>query len=183
MVYPRGLSKDQILKALGEVSIPSDSESETETYSDDEEPDDPSSNSIVLSCLDSEEEESGTNGAEGIPTCTPAETNRLRDQHVPSGGSQPLEDQVEEQEESNTLFIPYWRKRVLKVNSLNFTEASDYYSEAIILGKAANILRRHMLDHKSIFDRTFHEGCIGQVIPLFFSFGPGLNTERTSNLN
>lgn len=38
MVYPRGLSKDQILQVLEEASIPSDSESETETYSDDEEP-------------------------------------------------------------------------------------------------------------------------------------------------
>ncbi|KAK3880136.1 hypothetical protein Pcinc_015338 [Petrolisthes cinctipes] len=113
MVYPRGLSKEQILKALEEVSIPSESESETKTYSDDEEPDDPSNNNIVLSCLDSEEEESDTNGAEGIPTCTPAETNRLRNQQVPSGGSQPLEDQAEEQqEESNTQFIPYWRKSV-----------------------------------------------------------------------
>ena len=46
------------------------------------------------------------------------------------------------------------------------SEASDYYSEAIILGKAANILRRHMLDHKSTFDGTFHEGCIEQAIPL-----------------
>ncbi|KAJ8386023.1 hypothetical protein AAFF_G00178440 [Aldrovandia affinis] len=46
------------------------------------------------------------------------------------------------------------------------SEASDYYSEAIILGKAANILRRHMLDHKSTFDGTFHELCIEQAIPL-----------------
>ncbi|KAJ8387355.1 hypothetical protein AAFF_G00157320 [Aldrovandia affinis] len=46
------------------------------------------------------------------------------------------------------------------------SEASDYYSEAIILGKAANILRRHMLDHKSTFDGTFHELCIKQAIPL-----------------
>jgi len=46
------------------------------------------------------------------------------------------------------------------------SEASDYYSEAIILGKAANILRRHMLDHKTTFDGTFHEGCIEQAVPL-----------------
>lgn len=46
------------------------------------------------------------------------------------------------------------------------SEASDYYSEAIILSKAANILRRHMLDHKSTFDGTFHKGCIEEAIPL-----------------
>ena len=47
---------------------------------------------------------------------------------------------------------------------LALSQASDY-SEAIILGKAAKILRRHMLDHKSTFDGTFHEGCIEQAIP------------------
>ncbi|KAK3882465.1 hypothetical protein Pcinc_013172 [Petrolisthes cinctipes] len=31
---------------------------------------------------------------------------------------------------------------------------------------SANILRRHMLDHKSTFDGTFYEGCIEQAIPL-----------------
>ena len=46
------------------------------------------------------------------------------------------------------------------------SEASDYYSEAIILGKAANILQRHMVDHKSTFDGTFHEGCIELAIPF-----------------
>ena len=43
-------------------------------------------------------------------------------------------------------------------------EASDY-SEAMTLAKAAKILRRHMLDHKSKFNGTFHEGCIGEAIP------------------
>ena len=33
-------------------------------------------------------------------------------------------------------------------------------SEAIILARAAKVLRRHMLGHKSTFDRTFQEGCI-----------------------
>ena len=47
---------------------------------------------------------------------------------------------------------------------LALSQASDY-SETIILGKAAKILRRHMLDHKSTFDGTFHEGCIEQAIP------------------
>ena len=47
---------------------------------------------------------------------------------------------------------------------LTLSQASDY-SEAIILGKAAKILRRHMLDHKSTFDGTFHEGYIEQAIP------------------
>ena len=46
------------------------------------------------------------------------------------------------------------------------SEASDHYSEAIILGKAANILQRHMLNHNYPFDGTFHEGCIELVIPL-----------------
>ena len=41
-------------------------------------------------------------------------------------------------------------------------EASDYYSEATILGKAANILRRHILDHKTTID----EGCIELAVPL-----------------
>ena len=45
------------------------------------------------------------------------------------------------------------------------SDASDYYSEAISLGKAANILRRHMLNHKSKFCGTYHEGCIQQAIP------------------
>ena len=49
---------------------------------------------------------------------------------------------------------------------LVLSEASDYYSEAIILGKAANNLRRHMLNHNNTFDVTFHEGCIEPVIPL-----------------
>ena len=39
------------------------------------------------------------------------------------------------------------------------SDASDYYSEA------ANILRRHMLNHKSKFCGTYHEGCIQQAIP------------------
>ena len=46
------------------------------------------------------------------------------------------------------------------------SEASDYYSEAIILGKAANILRKHLPDLKSTFYGTFPEGCIKQAIPL-----------------
>ena len=46
------------------------------------------------------------------------------------------------------------------------SKAPDYYNEAIILDKAANILQRHMLDHKSTFDGTFHEGCIEQAIPF-----------------
>ena len=44
--------------------------------------------------------------------------------------------------------------------SFVLSDASDYYSEAIILGKAANILRRHMLNHKFKFCGTYHEGCI-----------------------
>ena len=47
---------------------------------------------------------------------------------------------------------------------LALSQASDY-SEAIILAKAAKILRRHMLDHTSKFDGTFHDGCIEEAIP------------------
>ena len=36
---------------------------------------------------------------------------------------------------------------------------------AIILARAAKVLRRHMLDHKSTFDGTFQEGCIQDAIP------------------
>ena len=51
------------------------------------------------------------------------------------------------------------------------SEASDFYSDAMILSKAANILRRHVLDHKSTFDGTFQEGCIEQAIPpILFQF-------------
>ena len=46
------------------------------------------------------------------------------------------------------------------------SESSDYYSDALVLSKAANILRRQMLVNKSIFDGNFHEGCIEQAIPL-----------------
>lgn len=40
---------------------------------------------------------------------------------------------------------------------LVLSQASDN-SEGIILAKAAKILRRHMLDHKSTFDGNFHKG-------------------------
>ena len=44
------------------------------------------------------------------------------------------------------------------------SQASNY-SEAIILGKAAKILRRHMIDHEFKFDGRFHEGCVEDAIP------------------
>ena len=47
---------------------------------------------------------------------------------------------------------------------LALSQASDY-SDAIILAKVAKILRRHMLDHTSMFDGTFHDGCIEEAIP------------------
>ena len=43
----------------------------------------------------------------------------------------------------------------------NFSE----YSEAIVLGKAAKILSKHMLDHKSTFDGTFNDSYIEGWIP------------------
>ena len=39
------------------------------------------------------------------------------------------------------------------------------YSEAINLAKAANIVRGHMIDHKSSFAGTFHEGYVKCAIP------------------
>ena len=60
-------------------------------------------------------------------------------------------------------------KRVLlafqKDVGLALSQVSDY-SEAIILDKAAKILRRHMLDHKSTFDGIFNEGCIEPQAPV-----------------
>ena len=44
------------------------------------------------------------------------------------------------------------------------SQASNY-SEAIIHGKAANILRRHMIDHEFKFDSRFHKGCVENAIP------------------
>ena len=49
-------------------------------------------------------------------------------------------------------------------SGLALSQASDY-SDAIILAKVAKILRRHMLDHTSKFDGTFHDGCIEEAIP------------------
>ena len=46
---------------------------------------------------------------------------------------------------------------------LALSQASDY-SDAIILAKATKILRRHMLDHMSKFDGTFHDGCIEERV-------------------
>ena len=65
---------------------------------------------------------------------------------------------------------------------LALSQASDY-SEAIILAKAATILRRHMLDHTSKFDGTFHDGCIEEAIPSSLVQFVGMNIVRTSNLN
>lgn len=48
-------------------------------------------------------------------------------------------------------------------------QASDY-SHAIAFGKAAKILQKHMLDHKSTFDAAFSEGCIQEVISLNLQF-------------
>ena len=48
---------------------------------------------------------------------------------------------------------------------LALSKASEY-KEAIILGKAAKISRRHMLDHKSIFNVTFDDGCVEDTVPL-----------------
>lgn len=43
-------------------------------------------------------------------------------------------------------------------------QVSDY-SEAMALAKAAKILRRHILEHKTSFNGTFHEGCVQEAIP------------------
>ncbi|KAJ8399555.1 hypothetical protein AAFF_G00409660 [Aldrovandia affinis] len=47
---------------------------------------------------------------------------------------------------------------------LALSQASKY-SEALIMAKAAKILRRHILDHQSRFDGTFCEECIKDAIP------------------
>ena len=39
------------------------------------------------------------------------------------------------------------------------------YKDLSSLGKAAKIFRRHMLDHKSIFDGTFDDGCVDDAVP------------------
>ena len=44
------------------------------------------------------------------------------------------------------------------------SQASEY-SEAVTIAKAEKILRKEILDHKSRFDGTFHEGCIKDAIP------------------
>ena len=44
------------------------------------------------------------------------------------------------------------------------SQASNYY-EATILGKAAKILQRHMIDHEFKFDGGFYEGCVEDAIP------------------
>lgn len=38
------------------------------------------------------------------------------------------------------------------------------YSEAMVLANAAKILRRHILEHKTSFNGTFHEGCVQKAI-------------------
>ena len=45
------------------------------------------------------------------------------------------------------------------------SQASNY-SEAVILGKAAKILQRHMIDHEFKFDGRFDEGFVQDAIPL-----------------
>ena len=44
------------------------------------------------------------------------------------------------------------------------SDASDY-SDAIILAKAAKMLRRQMVDHKCKFDGTFHDSCTTDSVP------------------
>ena len=47
---------------------------------------------------------------------------------------------------------------------LAVSQASEY-SDALVLAKAAKILRKHILDHQSKFDGTFREGCIKDAVP------------------
>ena len=44
-------------------------------------------------------------------------------------------------------------------------EQASKYGEAIHLAKAAEMIRRDMLQHKSQFDITFHDGCLEQAVP------------------
>ena len=48
--------------------------------------------------------------------------------------------------------------------ALSLSKASEY-SDALVMAKAAKILRRHILDHQSRFDGTFPEGCVKDAIP------------------
>ena len=47
---------------------------------------------------------------------------------------------------------------------LSLSKASEY-SDALVMAKAAKVLRRHILDHQSKFDGTFPEGCVKDAIP------------------
>eukprot|EP00745_Piridium_sociabile_P026549 TRINITY_DN4240_c0_g1_i3.p1 TRINITY_DN4240_c0_g1~~TRINITY_DN4240_c0_g1_i3.p1 ORF type:complete len:1496 (-),score=398.92 TRINITY_DN4240_c0_g1_i3:837-5324(-) len=44
-------------------------------------------------------------------------------------------------------------------------EQASKYGEAIHLAKAAGMIRRDMLQHKSQFNSTFHDGCLEQAVP------------------
>ena len=43
------------------------------------------------------------------------------------------------------------------------------YTEAIIITKAAKILRQRMIDYKSTFSGTFHDNCVEDSIPSVLS--------------
>ena len=57
------------------------------------------------------------------------------------------------------IFLWLSRKGLALLNAFN-------YSEAIILGKAAKILRMHIINHEFKCDGRFHEGRVEDVIPL-----------------
>ena len=54
--------------------------------------------------------------------------------------------------------------------ALSLPKTSEY-SDALVMAKAAKVLRRHMLDHQSKFDGTFPEGCVKDAIrPILLQF-------------
>ena len=48
--------------------------------------------------------------------------------------------------------------------ALALSQTSEY-SDALVLAKTEKILRKHILDHQSKFDGTFHEGCTKEAVP------------------
>ena len=48
--------------------------------------------------------------------------------------------------------------------ALSLSEASEY-SDALVMAKAAKILRRHILNHQSRFDSTFSDDFVNDATP------------------
>ena len=53
--------------------------------------------------------------------------------------------------------------------ALSLSKASEY-SDALVMAKAAKVLRRYILDHQSKFDGKFPEGCVKDAITPILQF-------------